>query len=150
MNQLASSLLWLLAGGILGVFADMTLFRVTLPFYHAILDWLATFDNRAVTHYAFRLWTMLPTFFVALLAGIISGRFVRDRLIFKLILFGIGFLLAPIVVEFFAEQPWAFRLFDDWRIFLTVHFQRGIITTIALSSAYLSRKLARATFLEHT
>ena len=89
MNQLASSLLWLLAGGILGVFADVTLFRVTLPFYHAILDWLATFDNRAVTHYAFRLWIILPTFFVALLAGIISGRFVRDRLIFKLILFGI-------------------------------------------------------------
>jgi len=144
MNNLASSGIWALAGAVLGVFADMALFRVILPFNQAILHWLATFDNQHVTHYAFRLWILLPTFLVALLAGVISGHYVRHRLIFKLMLFGFGFMLAPIIVEFIWGYTQGYtQTFEDWGSFLTVEFHRAILTAIALSSAYLSHRLPR-------
>ena len=113
MKKFTPYILWFVAGAILGFIADNLLgaLWIQLGWRQPIANWLASHGFSALASYWGLVWIRLPVWIIAAIVGICGGIFIRRQPIPSLLIFGIGFIVMPILVTAVAGfSPVAFGI----------------------------------------
>ena len=103
MKRFVPSIVWFVAGAVLGQLADGVLFRlwsdvgILLPVGH----WFDSYGGDAMVKCWFILWVNTTSWLLAAIAGILAGTFVKRHLLRYLVTFGIGFAFVPFAIDGF-------------------------------------------------
>jgi len=101
MKRCLPLLVWFGAGAVLGLLADGIMFRlwskadILVPVGH----WLDSHGGDTMVKCWFVLWVNATAWFLAAVAGLFAGRFVKRHLVRDLLAFGIGFAFVPIAID---------------------------------------------------
>jgi hypothetical protein len=113
MKKFTPYILWFVAGAILGFIADNLLgaLWIQLGWRQPIANWLASHGFSALASYWGLVWIRLPVWIIAAIVGICGGIFIRRQPIPSLLIFGIGFVVMPVVATAIAGfSPTVFGL----------------------------------------
>lgn len=97
---------WFVAGAVLGQLADGVLFRlwsqagILLP----VGRWLDAHGGEVMVKGWFTLWVNAISWFLAVLVGVLAGRFLKRHIVSCLLAAGIGFAFVPFAVNGYLDS----------------------------------------------
>jgi hypothetical protein len=102
MKRFMPHILWFVAGAILGIAASTVLHELwfRLGWRQPVAEWLASQGQTALAGHWGLVWLHLPDCLVAAVVGICAGLIMKRQPVVPLLMFGIGFVVAPLVVSF--------------------------------------------------
>src|SRR3989442_4790985 len=104
MKRFMTDVLWLVGGAVLGVLTGTVLHElwVEAGWREPVANWLISSGETKAAGYWGLVSIHLPDWFVSAIAGICAGIFVERQPIVPLLMFGMGFVVAPLLVSFVA------------------------------------------------
>ena len=109
MKRFTPEVLWLLGGGVLGILTGTVLDQLwaEVSWRRLVAEWLASCGQAKLAGYWGLVWIHLPDWFVSAIGGILAGMFVKRQPIVPLLVFGIGFVVGPLLASFLAGFDFA-------------------------------------------
>jgi hypothetical protein len=100
MKRFMPSVVWFVAGAVLGQLAETTLFQLwsKLGLMTPVAHWLDSVGGDTMVKCWFVLWSNAICWFLAAIVGILGGVFVERHLMRNLLLFGVGFAFVPLAL----------------------------------------------------
>ena len=145
MKPSSPPLVWFFVGTLLGLLTDRVLFTLWLHVgaLEPGITWLTGHGLTALAGCWAAVWPHVPLFFVATCAGIVGGAVIKSHPVRELALFGLGFVIVPWVADYRMVADLNMSDTGLTTTALRIGVYQAVVVALALTSAFVSRWLAR-------